>query len=168
MHLARFLIFGCLLGLALPLHAQEATAGSNLGAQASWTALQNMLTATNGNVSILRTDVNAMKACGTQGKVWNGATCINGSTSIDTSLYDKVVACGDQGRIYDKSSNSCINASTNALNCSLAVQTYEYCNGRGVQVCPAGWTTVNRESKSCGNHGDDLGKVTTCHRVTCS
>ena len=93
--------------------AQESTAGGTLGAQASWTALQNMLTATNGNVSILRTDVNAMKACGAQKKIWTGTACVAPTVTtpgIDTSLYDKLIICADKGQFYDKSANACVNA----------------------------------------------------------
>ncbi len=81
----------------ISLTAQERTAGGSLATEASWTALQNMITATNGNVTILRTDVNAMKACGAQRKIWTGTQC------LDAASVDSIVLCGQQGRIYNGS-----------------------------------------------------------------
>ena len=153
------------------ISAQESTAGGTLGAQASWTALQNMLTATNGNVSILRTDMNAMKACGAQKKIWTGTTCVNAATPpLDTSLYDKVVACGDQGKIYDKSSNSCVNGTMGPLTCTTSITTYQTCQRYPQKNagCPSGYSKVRTDPTSCGNHGDDMGSKVTCQRITCS
>lgn len=103
----------CLTGISPVTHAQEATASGALNTQASWSALQNMLTATNGNVSLLRIDVNAMKVCGAQKKIWTGTACVAPTVTtpgIDTSVYDKLVACADKGQFYDKSANACVNA----------------------------------------------------------
>jgi len=58
------------LCLLLPTaYAQERTAAGNLATEASWAALQNRIDATNGNVNLLRADMEAMKRCAAKGKV---------------------------------------------------------------------------------------------------
>lgn len=62
-----------LAGLCLLLpaaYAQETTASGVLNQEASWQALQNRISATNGNVTVLRTDVNALLKCGKQKKMY--------------------------------------------------------------------------------------------------
>lgn len=116
-------ILGCLL-VSSPASAQETTAGGTLDTQASWTALQNMLSATNGNVSLLRTDVNAMKTCAATLKMWQpGKGCVD----ISDPDVAKIIACGKQGKVYGSGTagadgNGCVTMADNSLRWSEGVR----------------------------------------------
>ena len=105
-----FFVLGGFVFTAISGFAQERTAGGSLAAEASWAALQSRINKTDGDVAVIRTDINAMKACAAEKKLWLPGT---GCVGPDMSLYDKMVECGDTGQVYDKSANACV--STGAL-----------------------------------------------------
>ncbi len=156
----------CLSGAAV---AQERTAGGSLQTESSWTALKAMIGKTDGDVSLLKTDVNAIKSCAAQKKMWDPA---KGCVNIDTSLYDSMIACGDVGKVYDKSSNSCVSAGG---NCSLKL-VHQYVSksgghpiGRKTGSCPAGSYRLMTSSASvyCSNDASCTEQRFDCLAVTC-
>ena len=89
------------------LSAQERAVGGSLQTEASWSALKSMVERTDGNVAVLKIDVDAMKACGAQKKIWTGTQCVN------ADMVDNIITCGDQGKVYDKSANECVATAPN-------------------------------------------------------
>lgn len=64
--------------------SQERTAGGSLGNEASWNALKNLIDKTDGDVAIIKTDVNAIKDCATKGQIWQpGKGCISPGGKLD-------------------------------------------------------------------------------------
>ncbi len=150
--------------------AQERTAGGSLQTEASWTALQSMIGKTNGDVSIIKTDLNAMKACAADRKIWDPA---RGCVNIDTTLYDNVVTCGDSGRVYDRSAGGCVPAVAVAPTCRLSSVAKSSSN-RGSNdetSCPAGAYVDIKSSSTSDCHGSSYQCTRTqynCVTVVCN
>ncbi|TKW61556.1 MAG: hypothetical protein DI628_02725 [Blastochloris viridis] len=116
----KFPLFLCTLALSLTVlfmpSAQERTAGGSLGNEASWSALRNMIDKTNGDVNVVRVDLNAMKNCAAQGKIWKpGAGCV--LAAADPSVLNNVTYCGSHGMVFNGS--GCVQPSTPAPNCRI-------------------------------------------------
>lgn len=117
-------------------NAQERTAAGNLATEASWQALQSRIDATNGNVAVLRTDMNAILKCGKENKVWNGVTCASANKAPVMRMFRGV---GNIGRW-----SACF-IHTSASNGSCGVTTTKPAMGYGNFQ---GWTYVDKVSSS--------------------
>lgn len=125
------LLVGAALAVSLSVAAQERTAGGSLGNEASWTALKSMIGRTDGEVSILRTDVNAIKACAAQRKLWvSGEGCVDAKSA----QYESILHCGASGKIYNVNTNACV--STNEPRWHYAMTSDSgYYTGRNAVMC---------------------------------
>lgn len=96
-----------ILLIATVSHAQESTAGSNLQSEASWSALKSLIGKAQGEVDLVEIDLNAIKNCSKQGKIYNGTTCITAVYPTDPRITN-IITCGNQGRVYSQAQNACI------------------------------------------------------------
>lgn len=78
------ILLSALLAAPTLAAAQERTASGNLPIEASWNALRSMVDKTNGDIQLMRIELNAVKSCAVQGKLYapeaNGADsagCLN-------------------------------------------------------------------------------------------
>ena len=76
-------------------YAQESTAGSNLQSEASWSALKSLIGKTQGEVDLVEIDLNAIKNCSKQGKIFNGTTCLTITTPTDPRITS-IITCGNK------------------------------------------------------------------------
>jgi hypothetical protein len=64
------LIAVILFAVPLVAAAQERTAGGNAQQEASWSALTSLINKTDGDVKVLRIELNAMKDCNSKGMIY--------------------------------------------------------------------------------------------------
>ncbi len=97
------------LALSTPFvsFAQERVAGGNLSQEASWAALQARITKTDGDVSVMRVDVNSLKSqiksitdCGKTGGVWNGTSCVPTRFKLQSYSYYGSGNWGGAGEVH--------------------------------------------------------------------
>lgn len=100
--------------MALPLAtvavAQERAVSGNLQNEASWSALKALVGKTQGDVNVAKIDINAIKNCAAQGKLYTGSGCRDAVIPTDPRLTS-ILTCGNQGRVYSQVQNACIEVS---------------------------------------------------------
>lgn len=104
LNMMRFWLLTLLL-LPVSLHAQERTAGGSLSNEASWAALKSKIERTDGNLAVVKTDVDAMKSCAASGKIWKpGTGCVEATIAAPpapkctTDLRRESIRVRDGGR----------------------------------------------------------------------
>jgi len=87
-------------------HAQERTAGGNLQTEASWSALKTLVDRTQGNIDLVRIELNAMQKCNDQKKLYSKTTgqCLD----IIDARVDEMVKCGNLNKIYSTTQKGCV------------------------------------------------------------
>ena len=168
------------LSASLGIHAQERAAGGPLDTQSSWTALQNLINRNKSDVKILQTDVEAIKNCNKQRKLYvPGSGCVSAAVTNDNRV-GSILACGNQGKVYSSSSNSCVGSAT-AASTYRWVQANEGTVGRpNYPRCPSpalGTTCSPKNSRCfeqftystrCGTHGDTICNETGYKMLVCN
>jgi len=122
-----------LLTLQAPVHAQEHFNQGTVGAEASWTAMKNLVTAADMKAEVAQIMATAAKDCGLKGMLF--APGLEGSDAngckhvVDealTAVVDKIIACGKDRKFYN--GTKCISS---PVNQAAPVDNYNPPNGHG-------------------------------------
>jgi hypothetical protein len=154
------------------VNAQERTAGGSLQTEASWSALKNLIDKVQGDTTINKIDINAIKSCASQGKLYAGSGCQDVAIPTDPRVTS-IIDCGNQGKVYSADQHTCIKVtgsnrwtySRSGPTGGTATHVKNAFTKMGIPLCSNGLNTL---AKTCTTLNTECGAIGDTSERGCS
>jgi hypothetical protein len=139
------LVVACVAAPLMPAHALETTAGNTLQVQTNWSALKALIDKTDGDVRIVKADVDAIRACNGQSMFYMPADPRADEHGCKSSTSGRLKIIGNTNIYFNSktSSNAAVSSAISIPEGATKVELNTACSAKDPDAQVLGYIKFN-------------------------